>query len=145
MDYAEKIKNLITRVYGRTATIYPQGKMFIVQISSKAIINNIKEFLIWDSNKTYSVQLKNPIDKYSKNFLKGFCRGLIKADGWITKNNLMISCTSDELMNDLSKSLEILKLPHLKTSWKRKDERKRQIALFFNKENTKKFLEIVHL
>lgn len=140
IPYAKKIRKLLRDVYGKSGKMYIYENITIVEIFGKVIINHIHKFLTWENKKTYSVRLKGNINKLSLDFLRGFCRGLIDTEGWITKNNLMLSCVSDQLMNDLSNSLNILRIPHLKTSWKRKDEN-RHIALFFNKKNTIEFFK----
>jgi hypothetical protein len=145
IEYANRLNNLLEKVYERCGNILPYKSVLIVDIHGKTIIEHIKKFLEWEGKKTYSVRLKHNPFEYSLNFLKGFCRGLIKAEGWILKNNLMVSCVSKSLIDNLSDSLDLLKIPHLKTVWKSKDNRKVRHAIFFNKKNTLTFFNRVGL
>lgn len=141
--YAQKVNWLLKQVYGKYGRVFTQGNMILIQIISKDISNHIKKFLFWEGKKTYSVRLKKQPKYYSLDFLKGFCRGLMDSDGWSTKGNLMISCVSEKLMNNLSESLTICGVPHLKTKWKRKDEVKSQTAIFLKKERAIKYSKII--
>lgn len=143
--YSKKLNNFLKKVYGKCGNIFSYKNMIIVDISGKAIIEHIKNFLKWEGKKTYSVRLKNDPSKYSLDFLKGFCRGLINTEGWILKNNLMISCVSESLIDNVSDSLDLLKIPHLKTVWKSKRKRNLRYAIFFNKENTLTFINRIGL
>jgi hypothetical protein len=145
MEYAKNLNNLLKKVYGKEGNIISYRNMVIIDIFGKAIIEHIKNFLEWKGKKTYSVKLKSKPSSYSLNFLKGFCRGLIATEGWILKNNLMVSCVSKQLIDNLSESLNLLKIQHLKTVWRSGDKRELRYAIFFNKENTSTFLVKVGL
>jgi len=138
IKYAEKFNSILKKVYGKCGNIMKYRNVVILDICGKVIIDHIKNFLVWEDKKSYSVRLKNKPPNYSLDFLKGFCRGLIDTEGWVNKNNLMINCVSDILMQNISDSLKILQIPHLLTSWKRKNKEP-HFAIFLKKENTLKY------
>lgn len=140
-QYVQKIKNLLENVYKIRARIYSAESVYIIEITRKAVAEHIKEFLSWHGKRTLTVKLKKTPTNYSLDFLKGFCRGLADTEGWICKNNLMIASISKNLINDLSTSLNILDVPHLKTVWKNKNRKNLRYAIFFNKQNTSIFEE----
>jgi intein-encoded DNA endonuclease-like protein len=145
IKYAKKLNNLLKKVYGKCGNIIFYRNMLIIDIHGKAIIEHIKTFLQWEGKKTYSIRLKKDPSEYSLEFLRGFCRGVFNAEGWIFKNNLMMSSVSKTLINNISESLNLLKVPHLKTVWKSKAKKKLSYAIFFNKANTIIFLQKIGL
>jgi len=140
-EYAKNISEKIKKIYGKPSRIYCYKNVTIVDIYGKKISEHIKSFLTWDKNKTATVRLTKPPSFHSLDFIKGFCRGLFDSDGWTTKNNLMISCISENLMKNLSESLKINDIPHLDTKWKGNDENKPRIAIFLDKKNTLEYMK----
>lgn len=141
--YAEVLSSKIGKLFNKLPRIYKYSYIIIVEIISKDVSNFIKNYLFWKENKTKTVQLIKPISKYSIDFLRGFCRGLFDTDGWITKNNLMISCVSDNLMKDLSYSLKSFSIQHKLTEWKRRDEPNPVKAIVLDKQNTTKYFHLI--
>jgi len=141
IGYAKKISEKLKKIYGKPSRIYHYKNVTIVDIYGKKISEHIKSFLIWDKNKTATVRLIKHPSFYSLEFIKGFCRGLFDSDGWITKNNLMISCISENLMKNLSESLKMHDILHLNTKWEEKDSIKPRIAIFLNKKNTLDYMK----
>lgn len=141
--YAEKLSLKINKLFNKKPRIYKYSYIIIVEIISKDAANFLKNYLSWKKSKTHTVQLIRPTSKYSINFLKGFCRGLFDTDGWVTKNNLMISCVSDNLMEDLSYSLKSFSIQHKLTQWKRIDEPNPVKAITLDKQNTIKYFHLI--
>jgi len=78
--------NIITFVFGKSPRIYEQKSVYIIEISSKEVVNFIKKYLKWiDGFKTQTIKLIGDIDNYSIGFIKGFLRGLIDSDGYVRK------------------------------------------------------------
>lgn len=73
-----------------------------VQVSSVEFISFIKEYLIWERDKTLTVRLRRNILEYSDIFLRGFARGLMDTDGFLNTSNASCACISLELINNLS-------------------------------------------
>lgn len=139
LEYSRNLNRRLLNIFGKSGNILKYSNLIIIDIFGKDIINFIKSFVKWDNNRTKSIELVNKPEKYSNKFLIGFCRGLFDTEGWIVKNNLMINCYSKNLMKNLSCSLNILEIPHLLTTWKRRDSS--SFAVFLKKENTIKYID----
>ena len=138
-NYAKKLNDLLSSIYKTYGRIYLYESVCILEVTRKRVIEHIREFLTWNGNRTLTIRLRKRPLEYSKNFLTGFCRGMVDTEGWICKNDLMISSISEGLINDMSKSLEILGISHMKTVWKAKERKNLRHAIFFNKKNTLDF------
>lgn len=138
LQYAEKLRDIIRSVYKNVLVrLYKCKNVFVVDVTRKEIIEHIKKYLLWDENRSLTIRLKNSPDNYSTQFLKGFCRGIVDTEGWVCKNNLMVASSSYRLIDDLSESLDILGINHMKTSWKQTNGNlNRRYVVFFNKKNT---------
>lgn len=97
-------------------------------VNSQAYIEFIREFLIWEGKRTYSIRLKQGLDKYSEEFLKGFVRGLMDTDGYVEVSNVSCGCTSRRLMKNLAAILDKFDLKY-KWSVKKREPLRRDLYL----------------
>lgn len=95
-----------------------------VAISSRLFIDLIREYLIWEGKKTYSVRLKNNLSSYSDDFLKGFVRGLMDTDGYVEISNPGITCVSQQLIRDLRSIFDKYKIDYKYSIRKHNDHRR---------------------
>lgn len=72
----------------------------IIRFRSKFIYNFINEYVYYDRNKALTIKLKNEINDYKDNFLKGLLLGLTLSDGSI-KYKYIFTSISKELVNNL--------------------------------------------
>ena len=127
LELAKRIKNLIFKVYNKKMRLYFDflQREIILRIYSKKIALHLKKYLWWRNKKVYTVKLRSEVESYSLDFIKGFVRGLIEAEGWIDKGNLKIACVSPDLIDNLSGALRLLKIPHSRTCWRSNEKNKK--------------------
>lgn len=113
-----------------------------ILINSKAYIEFIKNFLIWNEDKTLSVKLKGGIERYSNEFLKGFVRGLMDTDGYVESYNIGCGCISENLIKNLSEILNKFEIPN-KVSKKIRENRKDIFILRTRKKELKHYFDII--
>lgn len=101
-DYADYLKNLLSKLNLNPYVVERDNSVLIVTVGSKELINFIKEYLTWESDKTYTIKLKKNISEYSNDFLCGFARGLMDTDGFLNSGNVACACISKELINNLA-------------------------------------------
>lgn len=141
--YATRLKEKMKKVFRKSPRVYRYPHIIIIEIISKKVLNFLRKYLRWkEGNKTHTIALKISPYNLPRKFLKGFCRGLFDTDGWVVKNNLMISCVSDSLMENLSCSLTILSIKHKFSEWKRKGERPVK-AIILDKKSTSRYFKII--
>ena len=99
IEYAMYIKELLKSLNLNPFSYKHQGTM-AVAVNSKEYAEFIKNYLIWEKNKTLSIMLRKDID-YSDDFLRGFARGLMDTDGYVEISNVSCACVSKELINNL--------------------------------------------
>ncbi len=101
-EYANYLKGLLANLNLNPYIVERDKSVLIVTVGSKEFINFIKEYLVWESDKTYTIRLKKRISEYSDDFLCGFARGLMDTDGFLNSGNVACACISKELINNLS-------------------------------------------
>jgi hypothetical protein len=94
-----------------------------ISFNSKYFINILKEYLVWDKNKTLSIRLKNEIQNYSLEFLKGFSRGLMDTDGYVEISNVSCACISERLIKNLTQIFDLLSIRY---KWSEKRNQNKQ-------------------
>ncbi|MEK6855922.1 MAG: LAGLIDADG family homing endonuclease [Nanoarchaeota archaeon] len=100
-DYAYYLQALLKNL-NLNPYLIERPSVFALVVKSKEFINFIKNYLIWEKDKTFTIRLKNNLSQYSNEFLKGFARGLMDTDGFMSPGNAVCACISKELINNLS-------------------------------------------
>ncbi len=103
VPYAHYLRSLLIKMnLNPHLFIRNDNNVIDVAISSKDLINFIKRYLTWEGDKTFSVRLKDKIEQYSDEFLRGFARGLMDTDGFLNSGNAICACISKDLINNLA-------------------------------------------
>lgn len=142
-DIIQYYKKLIRELFGKSPNLYHMESVVILEIRSKIIYNFIKSYLEWNHNKTFTVKLKN-FDKLSKEFLKGFAKGLIDSDGYVRhgRKEIYFGTTSPALNKNF---VDILKLINVNFKCYRQIRENRHI--FYKtrlaNEEVSKFVKII--
>lgn len=118
-EYADYLFSLLKGLNLNPHTYSVDESVLVVFVNSKDYIEFIKKYLIWESDKTFTIRLKNPINSYPDSFLKGFARGLMDTDGFLNTSNAACACISSSLMDNLSEIFTKFKIDHSKTLTKR--------------------------
>ena len=101
-EYAEYLIGLLKKLNLNSFLFRKEKDNAIeVAVNSKKYIEFIREFLIWEGKKSYSVRLKNNFNTYNKKFLIGFARGLMDTDGFIEVSNVSCGCISERLIKNI--------------------------------------------
>ena len=93
-----------------------------LRVHSINFIKFIKEYIVWEGRKSYSVQLKENI-KCNKNFLLGFVRGVMDTDGYVESHGIACEVTSKNLISNLKDILSSIKINPKITIRKRKGKK----------------------
>lgn len=116
-EYADYLTNLLKNLNlnpGRY--IREKDNTICVDISSKSFIELIKRYLKWDEDKTFTIRLKDDLNFYSEDFLKGFARGLMDTDGSINESNAVCACISKRLIDNLGEIFNKFQIIHSRSS-----------------------------
>lgn len=104
-EYHEVLADFLEDVLERRPRIYKYPNQGRVELdySSKKFYNFLKENLEWKKDKTENICLKNP-KNLSKDFKKGFARGLLDTDGHREKKfrRFIYGTISRDLRNNFS-------------------------------------------
>jgi len=97
----EYYSKLLKEIFGITPKIKKDGKIFEMRIYSKQIVDffdkNFRELLLPGKKRDIpSVLLQSPLS-----YLRKFVRGLFDAEGYISKNTVRITLSSEVLMRKL--------------------------------------------
>lgn len=145
INYLRCVKELFERSFGKKFLIKKDGtKKLVLQIYSKYIADFFFRYLDFNgSNKSKTVCLKKRFLK-DKGFTKGFLRGLLDTDGTISKTKTGIKIafytSSDKLAQQISDSLNILKIKHGITSAKNRDG---QYNIYIFKKDNDKIIKLL--
>jgi len=108
-EYADFLVKQLTTWFNKKPHIYYkkyQNKDSSIDLhyDSKLIYNFLKEHLVWEGRKTYTVRLKK-LDLRKREFNLGFLRGLIDTDGnyYAPKRRISFSSTSKLLADQAEK------------------------------------------
>lgn len=101
-DYVEYLKNLLINLNLNPKIINRDNSVLIINVYSKEFISFIKDYLIWEGDKTFTIRLKKELSQYSDEFLRGFARGLMDTDGFLNLGNVTCACISEKLIDNLS-------------------------------------------
>lgn len=116
-DYADYLTNLLKNLNlnpGRC--IREKDNTICVDVSSKSFSELIKRYLTWEEDKTLTIRLKNDLNFYSEDFLKGFARGLMDTDGSINESNAACACISKRLIDNLGEIFNKFQIIHSRSS-----------------------------
>jgi hypothetical protein len=104
------IRDIIFRIFGKHTLLVNEihTNRAYIKCDSKFIFNFIHKYTRYDGNKTYTVNLREDIHAYTKEFLEGCLLGLILTDGYL-KHVLSFSVTSPQLANNVKQILKYLK------------------------------------
>lgn len=140
--YAFELGEIITKIFGKKPYFFETKDVILVIVYGKDIFEFINNYLKWGGKKTYSVELKQDISKYSNKFLRGFVRGFFDTDGFITINNktfLGLGSVSKKIMLQVSNILNLLGVKHSFNKRKAKGRRKEFYYVNIYKDRMKKF------
>jgi hypothetical protein len=145
INLKNQVKTMLTLLFNKEPCEAKEENMLILYYSSKEISLLIKDYLYWKdkTQKTYSVCLKKR--SYSTDFKIGFLRGCIDSDGHISKNKLVFSSVSVELIKNIGTFLDDLHI--LNNYYINKDKRPNRKAvhnIFIRKRNHQLFLDIIN-
>jgi len=107
----EFIKFLYEKLFGKEPKLYSSnrnGNSASLKIDSKFIYYFFDKYLSYDpkGRKVYTIRLKTIIDRYSKDFLKGFLLGLVLSDGYL-KDCFCFATVSKGLAENIIETLNI--------------------------------------
>jgi intein/homing endonuclease len=103
-EYAKFLKWFMTRLFSKEPRQYflEKSGVVVTELYSRETYDLIRKYLEWDDVKVKTVRLKD-FDSLSKDFLRGFLRGLFDTDGGICrkKNKVAIGTASKKLANQV--------------------------------------------
>ncbi len=110
--YATYLANLTERLFNKKANVWKPRNRSLSEFSiyGKEIIEFLNKYFIFESDKTYTIRLKERINYYPRPLLRGFIRGLIASDGWVGKDRIEFSTISESLSNQFSEILDSFKI-----------------------------------
>jgi hypothetical protein len=108
-------------------------------VSSISYINFIKKFLEWDEVRSHSIRLKENINRYSEDFLRGFARGLMDTDGYVEISNVSCGSTSERLIKNLSQIFDKFGLGYKISVKKREPLRKNLFLIRVYRDSLKNY------
>jgi len=138
------IKNVLLSIFDKRPMIFKPENRINLCYYSKNIYRLIKDYLEWNKNtrKTYSVRLKHR--NHPKEFFIGFIRGSLDSDGYFSQNKINFSTVSPGLMEDISYSLDKLKIKHSVKLYKEKRKNRKDIYYInISKREHNKFINLV--
>lgn len=84
-------------------------KFYSIEIESKPIFEFIQNFLKWGvGRRCKTISLKYRPECYSGDFLRGFVRGMVESDGWISHGQVGFTSVSQALVSNFCRALELL-------------------------------------
>lgn len=122
--------------------IKPESGRLDLSISSKEFIEFIKNFIIWDDNKTYSIRLKSKLTDYPPEFIMGFARGLMDTDGYVEISNVSCACISKRLIKNLTEIFDLFNIKY-KLSIRIRAGRKKLYLVRVYRESLEGYLKII--
>ena len=129
MKYAEYLIDLLKKLNLNPFLFKKEKENALdVTVNSKEFIEFIYNFLCWEGKRTYSIKLKEDLDKYSEDFLKGFVRGLMDTDGYVKVSNVSFGVVSEGLIKNLAQILDKFNLKY-KLSTKIREPLRRNLFL----------------
>ena len=138
------IENVLIVIFGKRPMIYRQEHRLYLFYYSKQIHNLIYQYLKWNKKyrKTYSVELKEKI--HCQDFIKGFLRGCVDSDGYISQNKISFATVSPGLKNDISHFLNEMDISHSARLYREKRENRKDIYhISIKKKDYVNFLKII--
>ncbi len=135
-EYAKHLKYLLIRLNLNPFLCYGKyTNSMEVRVHSKEYLKLIKKYLVWEDKRTYSIRLKNKLESYSEDFIKGFVRGVMDTDGFVEPYNVSCGCTSEKLILNLAEIYDKFKIIYKLTRKKRMPERKDLFLIRVKKES----------
>jgi hypothetical protein len=113
-----------------------------VTINSLSFINLIKQYVDWKEKKGHSIELKENIGKYSKDFLIGFARGLMDTDGYVEVSNVSCASISEKLIKNLMEIFDIFNIEY-KYSIKERKNRKDLFLVRVHRKSLEKYKKVI--
>ncbi len=99
------IQQIVKKLFAKEVRQYLDGKnRASIKIHSKFIYYFPEKYLLFNSNKTLSIQLKKSLDNYTEEFMDGFLLGLMLSDGSI-KRRFCFTSISKALISNVSEIL----------------------------------------
>lgn len=143
LKYAEHIKRLLEKTNLNVFLLKSISNNTVdVLVNSKCLISFIKNFLLWDGRKTYTVRLRLDLKKYSRSFIIGFARGLMDTEGFVEVSNVSCACTSKSLIKNLTGIFDILNIKY-KLSERTREGRHKLFLIRVYKKSLKKYFNYI--
>jgi len=123
-DLNEFISNIIIRLFDKKPWLIndKDTNRAYIKLKSKFIYYFIYEYCSFDKNKTLTVNLKNNIESYPEDFLRGVILGLSLSDGYLKKRFCFNSISKNLSLNAYSILLQMGYNPyiyvHIRSKWK---------------------------
>lgn len=112
--YAHILYAFLTRLFSKSPRMYtyPERGIIILEYYSLPIYSLIYKYLKWEENKTKTIRLRD-INNQTRDFLKGFLRGLFDTDGGIglKKRKVAFGTASKLLAFQIKKILKMFDMP----------------------------------
>jgi hypothetical protein len=147
-EYARYLSALTKRLFNKEAHVrkLPNRSVTEVRIYGRALIEVLRKYLSFESDKTYTVRLKKNQSSYRIPFLKGFVRGLIASDGGVGSGVVYFSTISKKLAYQLSDILNGFSiLNHVYPQERVKPRRMMYRVRIYGIDNLKRFYNFVGL
>ncbi len=138
------IENVLVKLFGKEPMVFTRKNAINLCYYSKNIHKFIREYLEWDPDrpKTYSVRLKNK--DHSVDFIKGFIRGSLDSDGYLSSNRISFATVSTGLKDNIVDFL--IKLEIIPSVRLYKEKRSNRVDIYhisILKKDHEKFLRII--
>jgi len=107
-NYWKRLSSFLEDNLDKEAHFIRQDSRARLKYDSKKLYKMLKTYLAWKEDKTASIELKN--GELSRDFKKGFLRGLIDTDGNLNNERYIFNTISGNLkqsITDLLKDLEM--------------------------------------
>lgn len=145
MDYAKYLIKLLKKLNLNpfiSCRDESKGNKVEVGVTSKEYLEFIRKFVSWEGKRTYSIGLKNKIEDYDKDFLRGFVRGLMDTDGYIEISNVSCAVVSENLIKSLAQILDLFGLRYKLTKKKRVPPQKDIFLIRIYRDSLEKYHEL---
>jgi len=124
-NYMISLSNMLYSLFNKKPNVYfrKDHNYFEIIYNSKKLYNFIREFLVWDGKKVYSIRLKKI--NHKREFLIGFLRGLLDSDGysWKDHRRTNFSTVSIELAKQTSNTLSKFKINNKIITYKKENRK----------------------
>lgn len=145
LDYAILLRRLIKNLFNKDSCMYFHGNCLTISLSSRKIFDVLQLIIYFGKYKTRDFLLNDEIGDYTSCFLRGFVRGLMDTDGYVSTNgNLCIGLISKSAIDQMG---EILIKENIKFKYSKREINEKMRyplhILSISRKSTKKYLEVI--